>query len=209
MKCTRLIARILSLCLVLGLAISLTGAPARAQQKPDVGPDKQRFLGQVTALIGTGGNPAGFQLQLGTMTWDIKVAPKAVFTARSAEADVEGLLSGDYAVVNARRVKHVWYAYRVDFDVQPVAPLRTFSGTVVRASVDGKRFSVRIEPNKIMAVRVAAETRYRIDGRFIDFAQTVSRGEYVQVLARRNDPVWIAYDLNVRSLPYIGLRNHS
>lgn len=183
------------------VALSLAGilTPVHAQIATTVGVS-DRLIGQVTNLIGSPTRPDGFSLQLGTSSVDLHVAPNRV-TLRplSGEAEVEGLANGDYALVNVRRVKRAWMVVRITFDVQPFAPLRQISGTLLRISPDGMRAVLRLDPTHTLLFRVTRQTRLRLDGRFTDPLTGLTKGSAVQGLLLRVNGVWAAIDLDARS----------
>jgi hypothetical protein len=168
-----------------------------------------KLAGQITNIMGTSASPTGFTLQLGLQTWTLQIPLKGIIRAQSAEADVEGLVTNDYAsvdarlvkIVDARSVRYVLYAQRTLFDVQPVMPLRLFVGTVVRVSPDGRRITIRLDLSRTVVIHPGLMTRYRVDSRATDIPPTLVKGTMVDILARRmGDGSWVAYDLNLRSI---------
>src|SRR5690348_10644658 len=102
-----MIARGLIGALLLVPALLAAVAPPGAQAQHALGPQGvpqtlagPRLMGQVSALSGPVSNPDGFTLDTGNRSVDVRIAPKATFTARSAEAEVEGLQVGDYVVAS-------------------------------------------------------------------------------------------------------------
>src|SRR5947209_1194767 len=125
--------------LALGLVMTLTGflTPAHAFQFQVI--DRARFAGQVTALLPATGSPTSFVLLQPNLTVTVSINSQTQLTGKSAEASVEGLMRDDYAVVNARRVGGKWVAVKIAYDVDPILPLRTMSGSVEKLSLDGRR----------------------------------------------------------------------
>lgn len=187
--------------IALALLLLLCGAalPAHAAPVRDTGWERARFFGQIVNLIGAKTNPAGFTLQLGTQTTDIRIAPKTTFVAKSAEAEVEGLLAGDYASIVTKRVNRLLVAVRIVFDVAPINPMHQFTGTIFRVSLDGRRFVVRLDTGKSATLRLSKLVRIHIEGRPTETPALLLKGEYVQVLAVRESGAWSAYDVTIRA----------
>src|SRR5579872_7188417 len=159
-------------CAVLTASFSLSRNGFAAGQHPIGGPlIQQRICGVVQSLQGGMTNPSGVTVQLGLVTTQIKILPQTtVIVAKSAEAEVEGLLPGDYVLVNAVRRYHLITARRLTYDVQPFFPLKAYSGTVLRQTPDQKRFLVRLVTNHTMWFRTSPRlTRYEVDGKLQDF----------------------------------------
>jgi len=126
--------------------------------------------------------------------------------SRSAEAEVEGFQSGDYAIVMARHVNRGWVANRVEYDVQPIAGVVqvTLTGTVQRVSANGKLFSMQVDSGSVRWVVINARTKYRVDGQLLDGPPVLMRGDMVTVIMRRVVRTWVALSVNVRtSSPYL------
>jgi hypothetical protein len=171
-----------------------------AQRLNDPGLENGTFPGQITALIGPASNPSGLILQLGTDSIDIRLSAKTMISGKSAEADVEGLVRGDYAVVRAKRVNRVWFATRITFDVQPIAPLRLVSGMILHVNADGRHFTLRPDVGKgTYFMRVIRQTRFTMDMRPGDAPTMLIKGAVVQILCRKIDGLWTAYTINLRS----------
>ncbi|MBV9281113.1 MAG: hypothetical protein JOZ41_13610 [Chloroflexi bacterium] len=207
----RLIA--LSLALWLGLGSAL--GPAAARPLPQVG-SLTRFVGMVGAVVGPADTPTGFSLLLASgRLVPFVTAPNATFSGKSAEAAVEGLQRGDYAIVQARNVSVVvahrlrkhWVAYHVDFDVQPITPTpapkpaaATITGTVTRVTVDGRRFAVQDQATlKVWTITIDARTVFRVDGQLMPGPPVLSKGDSVVVRARKAGSVWVATEVNLRT----------
>jgi hypothetical protein len=171
------------------------------QVNPPIGPGK--LVGQVVALSGGAGTPTGFTLQIGVQTMDVIVQPaRTTFNARSAEADAEGLVKGDYAVVAGRHSPHLWIAKRVDYDIEPFAPLKQFSGTLSRVSPDGRHIWMRQDFGAARIFVVNRQTRFRVDARVVDLPPLLSKGESIQLVAYRTDMGWIALFVDLRSTQF-------
>lgn len=181
--------RIASLVLALGLGSggSLTAAAAHSTRQ--IQPALARFYGEVTSVVAPAGNPTGF-----TLTWPIRnghrsldfhLAPNPTFRAMSAEAEVEGFQVGDWASVLARRVRRMWTAYQVQFDVQPFDQVK-FSGTITRVAPNGKRIALRVDTTgEVKVLAINAKTKFKMDGQIITIPPVLSKGDRVQVLARK------------------------
>lgn len=188
-------------CSVLvAVLILLGGAPrASAQQIKDISVAKGRYVGQVVAVQGPLASPTSLTLQLGLQNLDIRILPRTILTGKSAEADVEGLQVGDYAVVISRRYNRTTAATRVVFDVEPIFPLRAVSGTIARVAIDGQHFQVRSTTGKLAWLHVSKYARIRLDGRPSDVLTSLVKGNTVQVLAQHTDAGWDATDISIRS----------
>jgi hypothetical protein len=165
---------------------------------------KANFMGTITDVATPSANPNGdptsFTLELGMQVEVVHLVPRTVITGKSAEAVVEGLAPNDYAVVRATRYRGIWYATRIVFDVQPVAPLRLISGSLVRVSPDGKRIVVKQDtPKGTIVMRLVPRTRYHVDGRPVDIAPVLIPDEAIQVLGQRINGLWVAWDVYTRT----------
>jgi hypothetical protein len=170
----------------------------------------------VDAVAGPADTPTGFSLLLASgRLVPFVTAPNATLSGKSAEAAVEGLQRGDYAIVQARnvsvvvahRVRKHWVAYHVDFDVQPITPtpvpkpvMATITGTVTRVTVDGKRFAVQDQATlKVWMITIDARTAFRVDGQPMPGPPVLSKGDPVVVRARKTGGVWVATEVNLRT----------
>lgn len=190
--------------LAAAVAVMLAGVvtPARAQMIPPTGFADNRFAGEVGAVLGAPSSPDMFTLQLGYLAMDFRVGPRTTFVPRSAEAQVEGFVQGDFAVVVGHRTKQGWLAIRIFFDVQPIRPLREIIGTIMRVSPNGARFLIRLDTGGSLFARTNRQTRFRVDGRLMDGQPSLLRGEIVQALVLQRNG-WIAYEVNVRAAGYL------
>lgn len=195
-----LLSPIRAVALSCGLFLSLAGAlpHAAAQTAPPVaGFDRTRLIGEVANLQGPTSNPDSFSLQLGYLTVDLHITPNTTYVARSAEAQIEGLVNGDYAFVVTRRVRHVLIAFRIVFDVQPFHPLREFTGAVVRVSPDQMHLVMKLlDTTRTFSLRLTRQTRFKIDGRIADIPPALVKGEAIQIVALQRNG-WIAFDVDV------------
>jgi hypothetical protein len=203
-------ARGLALCIA-ALAVVLGASTAHAQQRGPGSlistprtdqPGVQRFAGQIVALPGPTASPTGITVQLqDARTVTIHLVPKTVLRARSAEAQVEGLSLGDFAVVDAVRVGPDWNARRVLFDVDPFGPIRLFtvSGTVVRLSRAGDRVLVSLVGGTTRWIFLTHDTRYALDGIPTDTVPVLQRNNVVQVDVRLAPRGWVALAINIKS----------
>ncbi len=199
--------RILALILTGSLALAGSLTPASAQrfitnQQLDHG----RLEGQIVSIQGPPDNPTGLTLDLMDQTLLLRFAPRVIIKAKSAEAQVEGLLKGDWAIVTVQRVRGSLVATRVEFDVQPLPPYLMLSGAFVREFPNGKRIFIRLDGGGIRPLIVTPKTRFRLDDSLQDIAPSLTRGQSVQALVRRTPAGLLALEIDVRSLPQPGLR---
>lgn len=193
---TTAMAAVLAAVSVLGLRPPDAGA-ARVVHVPLV-----RFIGQVVSIDTPGGSPTRFTLQTPTRTIFLRIAPRATFTARSAEAEVEGLSVLDYAIVWARHTPRGWLATRIAFDVRPIhiPPQVTLVARVVRETLDGQHLIVRLNSGAVRWVIIDAQTRFRVDGTPAAASLTFARGQFVRLVLRRTPRGWIALQINLMSV---------
>ncbi len=146
-------------------------------------------------------NPSGLTVQLGLLTSQVRILPQTtVIVAKSAEAEVEGLLPGDYVLINLQRRSHLMTARRLTYDVQPFFPMKSYSGAILRQSADQKRFLVRLVTNRNLWFRTSARlTRYEVDGKLQSTVPLLTKGEDVEILTYRLELNWVAVDVNVTS----------
>jgi hypothetical protein len=191
-----------SAALALGaLLILLAGfvTPARAFQLQVI--DRARFVGQVTALLPVNGSPTAFVLLQPNLSVTISINPQTQLTGSSAEANVEGLARDDYAVINAKHVQGRWVATKIRYDVDPILPLRTVSGAVVKLTPDSRRVYVKLDTGGNRWITIGRLARYRLDGRIVDPPPILLKGEAVQFVINRATIPWIALEVDVRSVP--------
>ena len=183
----------------LGILIALSGlvAPARAAQYQVI--DRARFVGQVTMLVSIAAGATSFELLQPNTTAVITINRQTQLTGRSAEANVEGLARDDYAIVNARRVGARWIATRIAYDVDPIPPLQTVTGSIMRVSVDGRRVYVRLDTGASRWITIGRLARYRLDGRLMDPSPIPLKGEAVQLVVNRSTAAWVALEVDLRS----------
>lgn len=162
--------------------------------------ERARFVGQVFSLAPAAGTPTSFTLVQPSVAVTIAINPQTQLAGRSAEANVQGLARDDYAVVNARRMAGRWVATRIVYDVDPILPLMTVSGTVLRESADARRIYVRLEVGGVRWITLGRLARYRMDGRIVDLPPTLIKGEPVQLVVNRAALTWIALEVDVRSI---------
>ena len=184
----------------MGLLLALSGfaAPARAAQYQVI--DRARFVGQVTFLDSAAAGPTSFELLQPSMAVVISINRQTQLTGKSAEANVEGLARDDYAVVNARRVGTRWVASKIVYDVDPILPLQTVTGSIVRVSVDGRRIYVRLDAGGSRWITIGRLARYRLDGRLLDPSPIPLKGEAVQLIVNRSALSWVALEVDLRSV---------
>jgi hypothetical protein len=170
------------------------------------------FYGQVTSITGPADNPTRFTLLRQLSNGHTQVvpfrSPGVLLKPLSAEAEVEGFQIDDYALVTAHRVRAAWVASRVQFDTQPITPhpVITLSGTVTRVTPNGKRFAMRTsDTGAIKVISIVAKTQFRIDGQLVGSAPVLSKGDVVQVQARKAaGGVLVAVEINLKTAPTAG-----
>jgi len=190
------------------LAGSLTPAGAHRfitnQQIDHV--DHGRLEGQIVSVQGQPDNPTGLTLALMDQTLVLRFTPRVLIKARSAEAQVEGLLKDDWAIVTVQRVRGSLVATRVEFDVQPLPPYLELTGAFMRELPNGKRIFIKLDAGGIRSLIVTRQTRFRLDDSLQDSSPILTRGQSVQALVRRMPAGLLALEIDVRSLPQPGLR---
>jgi hypothetical protein len=162
--------------------------------------DRERFVGQVTALLPANGSPNTFVLLQPNISVAISINPQTQLTGSSAEANVEGLARDDYAVVNAKHVQGRWIATKITYDVDPILPLRVISGTVVKLTPDGRRVNVKLDTGGSRWITIGRLARYRLDGRAVDPPPILLKGELVQLVINRAAVPWLALEVDARSV---------
>jgi hypothetical protein len=120
-----------------------------------------------------------------------------MFRARSAEAEVENLVVGDYAVVGARKVRGSWTAYRISFDVRPMVSGTLVTGTILKVGRNGKQLQLRLDTGQMQSITISPRTRFRINGQPTDALVDLSKGDVVQILMRSTDRGWVAMEINL------------
>lgn len=159
-----------------------------------------QFGGQIVALTGNTDNPTGFTLQMKSHNMDFKISPTTVFTARSAQAELQGFSVNDYAIVEARHVRRTWISTRIDFDITPIVPNQiTLTGSVWRISINQKRLAMKLDTGDVRWVNIIARTRYRIDAQPIDGTLVLTKGEVVEIRAQRTVHGLFALDINLKT----------
>ena len=183
--------------LLLIVSLMTVASPGIVRAGPDRHGTVTVFSGQVTALSGPVANPTGLTLQDRIRSVDIRIAPETMFRARSAEAEVEGLVVGDYAVIGARKGKGSWIANRISFDVRPMVAGTLVTGTIVKLSSNGKQLQLRLDTGQMQPVTIGPRTKYRIDGQPTDTPPELAKGDVVQVLMRSAPRGWTAMEINL------------
>lgn len=148
-----------------------------------------------------GGNPIRFTLQTSNRVVTIKIAPRATFTALSAEAEVEGLRVGDYAVVRVRHPGHVWIGLHIAFDVRPIpVPNRAnWIASVVRETPNDRFLVVQLPSGVTRWVMLDPHTKFRAYGALTSSPPVFDRQELVRIHARRTPHGWIALEIDLLS----------
>jgi len=172
------------------------------------GPPKNppvRLYGQVTAIQSSkDGTPLGFTLLTPARTVDIHISAATMFMPKSAEAQVEGFATNDYAIVMAKHTARTWVANRITFDVQPMPPavLVSLRGTVARVVPSGDKFLMQLDNGDSRWVLVNRQTQWRVDGQLQAAAPTLTKGNTVVVTMRHGGRNWVATEIDVRPTPF-------
>lgn len=174
--------------------------PTYAQGIPAFGLKGNHFAAMVAGVQGPSGNPNVFSLQLGDLSMQMHIVPRTTFVPRSAEAEVEGLTTGDYALVVARRIRRQWVAMRVAFDVRPFPPFRLLKGTVFTVNPNGKSFTLRLNSGRNVFLRLNPHLRVQQGGQTLVTPPLLSRGMLVQALALRRG-AWVVFNLTIPGAP--------
>jgi hypothetical protein len=160
-----------------------------------------RYIGQVESIDGPAANPTGIVLALGTDTEDIRLGPKYTAQPQSAEAEVEGIAVGDYAMVTAKAGKANMVAQRVQFDVHPFGRLKALSGTITWTSPNDRRFRLRAtDTGVIRTLDVVHATRFEMDGKPLAAPISIGKDQTVQVLMVKGPIDSFAAEINIRTL---------
>ncbi|HLJ68459.1 MAG TPA: hypothetical protein VKX16_13975 [Chloroflexota bacterium] len=194
--------------LLIASGLALSGIlPAAAQQngtQPTTGvyPARTDPFGEIVSLDGPPASPTGLTLQLGTLTFPVRISPRATITAKSAEAEVEGLLPGDYAVIHDHRIRGQWVAFHIAYDVVPMPPLRVLTGSVLRLTPNGRVLYLKPDTGRgVLPVHLLQQTRFLQDGKpVLQLPVVFTRGESLEIVARRTLGFWYAFDVNIKSL---------
>jgi hypothetical protein len=199
--------RLGSLIVLLAIATASLAVAVPAQARHAIGPRQVKagrvamFPGQIMNLTGPASSPTGFTLQTAQRSIDFRIAPRRTrFTARSAEALVDGFSVDDFATVSATRVNGEWVANHVVYDVVPWGPIRLFtvSGTVLRLDRIDNRFLVKLSTGDTHWIVTNKGTKYLIDGQPSAGPVALTREEAVQVQVHRNQAGrWIALTIAV------------
>ncbi len=205
-------ARVLAASMTALLAVLLV-SPAFAEHRgagnlvvaptPRPGQTSARFVGQITGVLGSDASPTGITMQLQvSRTVTVRLAAKTILKARSAEAQVEGLMVGDFAVIQAVRGSLDWNARRVIFDVDPFGPIRFFTvtGSVVRLNRADTQVLLALPGGSTRWIIMTRNTHYSLDGVPTEAAPALLRTDVLQVDVHKVPRGWVATAINVKSL---------
>ena len=186
-----------ALAALLGIAGSLT--PVGAHESAVTQRAPVRFNGQVIRVVGPVENPTGFRLQLPARVVDFEISPTATFTAESAEANVEGFVKGDYALVFANRVRRAWIATRILFDVDPIGgPVQVrVTGTITRVTPNQKRFVLKLDSGELRLVTVVPKTTFLMNDQPVTAPPVLAKDDLVTVVMRRTPRGWFAVSVDL------------
>lgn len=192
-----------ALTLLIALGPAALAGPAHAMHgvgaKQTVRPKTVTFPGQIVSLSGPSSSPTGFILQTARRTIDFRT-PATRFTARSAEALVDGFSANDFAIVRATRVNTSWVAIRVVYDVVPWGPIRTFTiaGTVQRVIRPANRLLVKMISGDTHWIFMNKNTKFDIAGQPVAGPSPLARDESVQIHVHRTAAGrWIALAISI------------
>ena len=188
----------MAICLAMLPFLGLRSAAAYPVISHDRG--VRRIIGQVANITGPQTSPVAVTLQLGLQTTTVMVVSGTYITAHSAEADVEGLSSGDFALITVRGPETAFVAKRITYDVRPFPPLRQFEGSVGRESPNGKHFTLKLANGNTAFVRVLTRvSAFKVDGKLASLPPVLTKGEDAQVLAFHTFNGWAAATVSLRS----------
>jgi hypothetical protein len=194
-------------------------SPAHAQQRgaesaaalpaprADV-PGVQRVFGQVAGILGPAAGPTGLAIQQQqgkedtSKTVTIRLDARAtILRARTAEAQVEGLTVGDFAVVQVVRSGTDLTAKRVVFDVDPFGPIRFFSvtGTLLRFNRAGTQVLLSLPGGAARWIILTSNTRYALDGIPTETVPALQHNNVLTVNVHLTDRGWVAQAVNLKS----------
>lgn len=185
------------LAVILGLII--TPSPAAARSISTLGTDDVLLVGQVLTVDSTAGIPTNFVLETKTRIINFRIGARATFTARSAEAEVEGFTEGDYAIVKARHAGHTWLALRITFDVQPlhVPDKRAMTATVIRERMSPRQLVVRLPSAQTRRVSLDSQTAFQVNSVPTSTPPIFVRGALVHLTVQSTTRGWIALDVDL------------
>jgi hypothetical protein len=163
-------------------------------------------FGQVQAVVGPASDPTAFFLQVRNRPIEFRVAARATLTAASAEAEVEGFVSGDYAEVVARRAHHQWIAVKITYDVRSLAPTGSapVTATVLADSPNGTWVTVQLADGAVRRVLITSNTLFTLDGSPSATPVPLAPGEVVTLSIQPTRRGWVATQIDVR-LPQSGV----
>jgi hypothetical protein len=164
-------------------------------------------FGEVAAIYGPAAGPTGLAIQQQqgktdtTKTVTIRLDTRTILRARTAEAQVEGLTVGEFAVVQVNRTGTDVSARRIVFDVDPFGPIRFFSvtGTVLRLNRAGTQVLLGLPGRATRWIILTVNTRYSLDGLVTGYVPTLQRNNVVTVDVNLTERGWIAQSVNLRS----------
>jgi hypothetical protein len=131
----------------------------------------------------------------------IHLDARTILRARTAEAQVEGLTAGDFAVVQAIKVGTDWTARRVVFDVDPFGPIQNFTviGSVVRLNRPGTQVLLAIPGGTTRWIILTRNTHYSLDGIPIETTPALPRNSVLSVDVHVTVRGWVAQAINLRT----------
>jgi hypothetical protein len=174
---------------------------AAAQAISNQSPGLTVFYGQVIAMAGAVDAPTGFSLLLKNRLIDFRIAAHVTLKPHSAEAEVEGFQTNDYAAVGAKRINRVWVAFAIEFDVQSFRDTPTLSGVIVRVTPNGRRLIMQLGNGTSRWVTIVPRTIFRIDGKLQALPPLLQKGELVDVKMRLTGNVWVALEIDLTLNP--------
>lgn len=193
--------RAVLLGLVALLTLAGTAPPAFARHiiTPRQITRQVHFAGKIVSVGGQAGSPTSITVQTrnGRLI-AFRIPATCTIAARTAEAEVEGPMPGDFAAITAHRANQNWVADTVTYDVARfvVPRLLTWTGTIVRVAPDLAHFLLRLENNRTRWVRLAPAVRIKFYGQPAGVA-VLMRGQHVAVTLRRTKRGWVALEIDI------------
>lgn len=185
--------------LLVSAVLALSGSLVPAHAAKISAAERSRFVGIVASVSGPMSKPSKFSIQLVSGMVDVVLTPHTKLVPKSAEASVEELATGDYVVAYVRRTSRTWVVLRLDYDVQPIPPLRAVSGVVERVSANGRGFLLKLDTAGTRWISLGRQARIRVDGRLADPPPPVMAGESLQAVVLTGGLVWAALQIDLRS----------
>jgi hypothetical protein len=156
--------------------------------------DDVKFVGQVLSLDGPAADPRGVALQISNKVLSIRIAPETTLMPNSAEAEVAGLMDGDFASVLAYRSGKSWIADKIVFDVVPLGSANTVTlrATITRVVPDGVHIVLRLDTGGARRLAITPRTEFRVNGTATTSPPHPTKGEQAIITMRATPRGWVA-----------------